>query len=233
MEVKDYFTIGFSTIALLISIISNFVQKSKETDRNIRKNLSETLEDIIKINLEFAKLKQDSTSYNSENVIELRRIYNSQKRILSVHADFLSLNYYYLFTDIDCNILAGAFTSFGDYLKADEYWKKTIEKSVSASMRHMNLRGYARFLYSQGKREVGRSKYAEALQIEMADTDDNRRIRTDTYIMWAKTERDNNNPKESERLLEEAKSSASRIGQSRMRKEIEEQILLASPSQEQ
>ena len=230
MEFKDYLTIAFSFAALIISIVSNFIQKNKETERQIRKNLSETLEGIVKVNMESTFLKRDATIYNSENSLELRRLYNTQRRILIVHADYLAKRYDHLLTDIDCNIIANAFSFISDYVKADDYWKKTIEKSNSNAMRHMNLRGYARFLYMQGKKEVGRAKYNEALQVELENTDGNRREKTDTYITWAKTERDFNNPEEAGRLLEEAKISCSQISQRKMREDMEEQIRLATPS---
>jgi hypothetical protein len=78
-----------SIAALLISVLSlivSIVQKQKETDRSIRKSLSDSLENVSKINLEVSKLKQDQALFNSANGIDLRRMYNSQRRILIAHA---------------------------------------------------------------------------------------------------------------------------------------------------
>ncbi|NOU19173.1 MAG: hypothetical protein HOO91_16575 [Bacteroidales bacterium] len=227
MTYKDYLTIVISCFALTISIISliiSIIQKNKETRRTIRKNLSDTLENVTKINIEFAKLKHNEQEYNTDNFIELRRIYNSQKRILIAHADYLTTNYDYMVTDIDCNLLAGAYSDIGDYTKADNYWIKTIQKSASNSVKHMNLRGYARFLFFQGKFQLGRSKYEESLKVELPDTDNYRRQLTDTYIMWATVEREFNNESETRRLIDLAKSYCSRIGHSKMRQEMDERI---------
>lgn len=216
-----------SIAALLISVLSliiSIVQKQKETDRGIRKNLSDSLENVSKINLEVSKLKQDQALFNSANGIELRRMYNSQRRILIAHADFLVSRYDSLTTDIDCNLIAGGYEAIGDYEKAEIYWVKTIEKSISNPIRHMNLRGYARFLFHQGKFQLGRSKYEEALKVELSDTDDNRRLISDTYLMWASTEREFNNFSETERLIGLGQSYCGRIGHVKMRDEMQKRF---------
>jgi tetratricopeptide (TPR) repeat protein len=220
-------SIGISSLALLLSIISliiTLLQKNKETKRTIRKNLSDTLENITKINIEFSKLKFDMATYNTPSVIELRRNYNSQRRILIAHADYLVTENNDLATEIDCNLLAGAYSAIGDYLKADYYWVKTINKSQSNAIKHMNLRGYARFLFFQGKPQVGRSNYEQALKLDIADTDDNRRQITDTYIMWATVENEFNNETEAKRLIDLARGYSSRIGNKKMREEMDERI---------
>ncbi len=231
---KDQWTILISGLALVISLIAliiSIVQKNKETERTIRKNLSDTLESMSKITLEFAKLKQNNDSYNSPGVVELRRIYNTQRRVLIAHADYLATNYDKLVTDIDCNVLAGAFSASGDSQKANYYWEKTVGKSPSNPIRHMNLRGYARFLFYQGKFQLGRSKYEEALKLELPDTDTYRRELTDTYVMWAKVEKEFNNESEMQRIMALAKSYCARIGHAEMRKEMEQRIRTFEPTE--
>lgn len=99
----------------LISLIVTLVQKNKETKRTIRKNLSDTLESISKIAVESAKLRASKeTDFNSEAIILLRRNYNSQRRILIAHANYLIERYDKISTEIDCNILAGAYATIGD-----------------------------------------------------------------------------------------------------------------------
>ncbi|HMH20780.1 MAG TPA: hypothetical protein VK563_03340 [Puia sp.] len=216
-----------SILALIISLLSliiSIVQKNREKERAIRKSLSDTLESIAKINIEFSKLRQDNELFNSEGVIDLRRNYNSQRRILIAHADFLVTKYDSLTTDIDCNLLADAYSAIGDYGKADSYWIKTIEKSQSNPIEHMSLRGYARFLFFQGKFEIGRGKFEEALKIDLPETDDYKRQKADTYFMWASVEKEFNNRSEMIRLIELGKSYCKRIGHAKMRIEMEERF---------
>jgi tetratricopeptide (TPR) repeat protein len=223
MDSKDYYTVGISLIALIISIFSNFYQKQKEDKRAIRKNLSDTLESVTKINIENVKLANSLINDSIEGV-SLRRSYNTQRRILVAHANFLILNYDSIVTDIDCNIMAGAYNSIGDYDKASSYWEKTINKSDSNPILHMNLRGFASFLFSQGKIDAGRNKYKEAFSINLEDNDPNRRLLSDTYFMWALVEKGENNFNEEKRLISDAKSACSRIGNKILRTQMENQI---------
>ncbi len=223
MQPKDYYTIIISVIALIVSIFSNFFQKAKENQRSIRKNLSDTLESVTKINFENSKLRKEGGSEEVE-VVEMRRIYNSQRRILVAHADFLILKYDKIVTEIDCNIMAGAYANIGDAQKAEFYWKKTIDKSESGPIKHMNLRGYALFLFRQGKIEVGRSKYKEALLIDLPDNDPTRILTTDTYLMWAAAEKNTNNKSEETKLINDAISTCSRIGNNNSRLQMEKRI---------
>jgi hypothetical protein len=84
----------------------------------------------------------------------------------------------------------------------------------------MNLRGFARFLFFQGNAQLGRKKYHESLEVELPDTDNIRRIRADTYAMWAKTEMDFGYEQEARRLKEQAITTAKRIGHKGMREEF-------------
>jgi tetratricopeptide (TPR) repeat protein len=223
MVPKDYYTIIISVIALIVSIFLNFFQRAKDEKRSTRKDLSDTLESIAKINIENTKLRQNNVEATPE-IIELRRNYNSQRRILIAHADFLISNYDDIVIDIDCNIAAGAYKTIGDYDKAELYWKKTIEKSDSAPIKHMNLRGYGTFLFEQGKIEAGRSKFREALLIDLPDSDASKSLITDTYLMWAKLERDFNYESEAIRLIGDAVNTCSRIGNRNTKAEREKQI---------
>ncbi|MBI5915779.1 MAG: hypothetical protein HY842_10405, partial [Bacteroidetes bacterium] len=106
MTTKDYILIIISGSALtlsLISLIVTLIQKNKETNRVIRKTLTDTLESITKIGIETTKLKASKDAdFNSETAIQFRRNYNSQRRILIAHADFLIMRYDKLATEIDC-----------------------------------------------------------------------------------------------------------------------------------
>ena len=221
----ESFIVSLSALAIsIISLIISILQKTKETDRTIRKNLSDTLESVAKINIEVAKLKQDVLVFDSDDGIGLRRVYNSQRRILIAHADFLVTKYYILATEIDCNLLAGAYQNIGDYEKAEIYWAKTIKKSKSNPIKLMNLRGYARFLFFQGKFQLGRSKFDEALKLDLPDTDVYRREISDTYFLWASVEKEFNNYSEVERLISLGQTYCDRIGHLKMREEMKKRF---------
>lgn len=194
MTTKDLIVIIISACALtlsLFSLIITLIQKSKETKRTIRKTLTDTLEGVSKINVEASKLKAaNDIDFSSESMISLRRNFNSQRRILLAHADFLVQRYDELTTDIDFNILAGAYATIGDYEKAEVYWKKTIEKSFSLAMKHMNMRGFGIFLFKIGKQDLGREIFNEALKLELLDNDENKILRIDTCLMLADSEKE-------------------------------------------
>src|SRR5512138_2778191 len=129
MVTKDYILIGLSSGAIIISLISliiTLIQKNRETNRTIRKTLTDTLENISKIEIETTKLRNaKDCDFNSESNIRLRRNFNSQRRILIAHADFLIQKYDKITTDIDCNLLAHAYSIVGDQEKAEYFWVKT------------------------------------------------------------------------------------------------------------
>ena len=187
MTTKDYILIFISAAALTLSLISlvvTLVQKNRETKRTIRKTLSDTLENISKIAIETTKLKASKDDdFNSEPIILLRRNYNSQRRVLIAHADFLVSKYDNIATEIDCNILAGAYATIGDIEKAEHYWNKTVDKSVSKPIRVMNLRGFGTFLFNNEKMEKGQKCFREALSLDLAENDENRVLRIDTCLM--------------------------------------------------
>ncbi|TKC62490.1 hypothetical protein FBD94_09755 [Pedobacter hiemivivus] len=225
MDFKDYFVLTISFSTLVITIISNIIEKRKENRRSIRKTLSDSLESLAKIDVEMAKLRNEEVDHNSKAIVEIRRVYNGQRRVQIVNADYLCTKHPKLVVEADCLMLAVSFRSIGDYNKAEEYWKKTISLTISDSMKQMNLRGYANFLFSLGRLEQGRTKFNEALEVNLDDTDDNRRIKVDTYIIWSDIERDYSNVSEATRLLDLAKGACARIGHTKMREEMEERIL--------
>jgi len=107
METKDIIVIVVSACALIASIISfyfTFRQRALEGTRGIRKSLTETVSELSEVSLAFAKLNAENPK-PSDRIIGLRRLYNSQRRYLASHAEYLADQIPQLVTDIDCNIL--------------------------------------------------------------------------------------------------------------------------------
>lgn len=220
MTQKDYLTLIISGLAITISILTfllTYKQRAMENARAVRKALTDTIAGLVSVALERAKLDSANPSSMEENVVQLRRIYNHQRRYLADHAELLASQFPNLPSDVDFNALAVAWDAIGDADKAKQNWEKCIAKSPSAPLRAMNLRGYAGFLYFQGQSQAGRAKYEESLAVELPDTDNMRRIKSDTYLMWAKTEHDFGSEDEGKRIREQATSAAKRIGNARMR----------------
>lgn len=205
MQTKDFILIAISATALGLSVFSlviTLIQKSKETKRAIKKTLSDTLESISKIAVESSKLKaQKDIDYDSESIIQLRRSYNSQRRVLISHADFLINQYDKISTESDCNVLAGAYSTIGDQEKAEHYWRKTIEKSISPPIKHMNLRGFGIYYFKNGRYDLGRYYFSEALSLKLPDNDDYKMLLIDTYLMLVDLENECSDSSNNEQYL--------------------------------
>jgi len=234
MTTKDYILIFISAAALTLSIISlvvTLIQKNRESKRTIRKNLSDTLENISKIAIESAKLRSSKdVDFNSEGIILLRRHCNSQRRVLIAHADFLVERYDNIATEIDCNILAGAYATIGDIEKSEHYWKKTVDKSISNSIRVMNLRGFGTFLFNNEKVEQGRKYFSEALSLELSTNDENRALRIDTCLMLCDLENEFGSKEKYEASLIEAMEILSTVKSERRKDEMHKRIRQKLPS---
>jgi len=226
MEPKDYLTLAVGSVALAISIASlilTFRQRAQENQRGVRKTLTETLGQLSEVGMSFAKLDAEHPE-QTDQIVNLRRMHNTQRRYLANHAEYLVRQIPDLATDIDYNMLAQAFRSIGDYDKVQQYWDLCVAKSESSVIRAMNLRGHGNFLFFQGNPQLGRKKYEESLELPLPDTDNVRRDRADTYAMWARVEMDFGYKGEALRLCEQAQQAADRIGHAKMRRDIQDYI---------
>jgi tetratricopeptide (TPR) repeat protein len=220
--------LAISSLSLLVSLVSFLLvyrQRSREDQRGIRQALTDTLSALGDVNLSMAKLRMEGQQSN-DDVVALRRNYNSQRRYLANHAEFLLGQIPGLVADIDHNMLAQAFDAIGDMVRAEEHWKSCVARSPADTLKAMNLRGYARFLFYRGNPSAGRQKYEESLQINLSDNDATRRLRADTLALWFATEREFGFGQEATRRREQAEAEAKRIGhvglQSEMLKYIED-----------
>jgi hypothetical protein len=87
-----------------------------------------------------------------------------------------------------------------------------------------NLRGNARFQFSAGNAQLGRRKYQESLEMNLPDSDSLRRMRADTFAMWAQVEWEFGYIEEAKRLKAQALGAAGSIGQAAMKTEIVQRI---------
>jgi hypothetical protein len=62
MEIKDIVTVSLSTFAVTIALISfymNYRQKHYENKRNVRKNMTEAIAELVEVSIERNKLDID------------------------------------------------------------------------------------------------------------------------------------------------------------------------------
>ncbi|HEY6898274.1 MAG TPA: hypothetical protein VI279_13515 [Rhodocyclaceae bacterium] len=226
MEAKDILTVSLSAFAVAVALISffmNYRQKHYENKRNVRKSLTEAIAELVEISIERNKLDIDKDIPLTQ-LTNLRRLMNSKRRYLANHVEFLIPEIPELVTDIDYNVLAGAFEAIGDYDKSQQYWDACVDTSINPVIRMQNLRGSARFQFSLGNSQLGRRKYQESLEINLPDSDNLRRMRADTFAMWAQVELDYGYVDEAKRLKAQALGAAGSIGHGLMKEEIIQRI---------
>lgn len=224
MEPKDIVTVILSVVAVVISLASLLIslkQKERENTRLLRTQLSDTLNQISALGVAFAKLKLEAKGVLTNDIIDVRRNYTTQRTSLLNYAEFLTKENPQFGNDITYSILATNWNYVSNFNKASENWELAIQASEDLVIKHTNLRGFANFLFFQGNMVAGRGKYSEALALRLPDTDNVKRIIADTYLMWARIEMEFGFNDEYPKLLTLANHSCDRISNIRMRNEMQ------------
>jgi tetratricopeptide (TPR) repeat protein len=212
------FALCVSAASFALSIFAlwlTYRQKSRQDSLASRKALTDTVAAIVNTNIEMAKLQG-----SRPEIVSTRRNLNAQRRYLAHHAELLTSEIPDLSTDIDHQLIAGAFDANGDQERAQSHWKKCINKSPAPALRSLNLTGYARFMFHQGQSEAGRKLFEEAVNPNLPDTDLSRHIKADILASWATTERDYGFGNEGERRHQQALAEARRIGTTGRRDQV-------------
>ena len=204
----------------IISLVLTYRQKSRQDQFAARKALTDAVAAIAQTNAEFVKY----IGLPSELATAARRNLNSQRRYLANHAEMLTQEIPNLSTDIDHQLIAGAFEAGGDFSRATYHWTASVEKAPGPFLKAVNLRGFARFLFGQGNCELGRQKYQESLTQDVYDSDRTRYLKAETLILWAIAERTYGFDQEAERRRSQAVVEAQRIGVVRDRDKLKEYI---------
>jgi tetratricopeptide (TPR) repeat protein len=89
---------------------------------------------------------------------------------------------------VEYSLVAQALDIVGDIPEADRYWQDAVGASPSDYYRIVNKRGYADFLFRQGRHQAGRKQYEEAASILDNDSDFNKWTNGYTYQMWFNSE---------------------------------------------
>ncbi|NMW22341.1 MAG: tetratricopeptide repeat protein [Chlorobiaceae bacterium] len=178
---------SLSALALIVSVVSaTFTFKdSKRTDRE---QLSKAVSELIGLNqknITWSNIpldKRDPSYYNEGSILTQTVASVTRQAVYLINNDPEIVN------DVDYVTIAQGLFIVGDYQLSDNYRQKAVDASPSDLYKIFNLRGYADFLFSQGKFEQAREKYRLALKIFNDDTDFNKTTNCYTYQMWMVSE---------------------------------------------
>jgi len=227
MQTKDIITVAIACLAFFFSIASfilTFRQRAIEDRRSTRRALTDVVAELTKVNIAFNQLDLEYPRSVDQAIVSLRRTYNSQRRYLANHGEFLAAQIPELTTDIDCILLAAAFERGGDFERAQKFYEMAIEKSPTNVLKMWNLRGFAQFWFGQGNAQRGRRTYEDSLQLQVPDTDSLRQTIADTYLLWSRLEDQHGYVDEAKRARMLGQQAANRIGNSQMRENMLKQL---------
>ncbi|MCE3296809.1 MAG: hypothetical protein K0R65_2523 [Crocinitomicaceae bacterium] len=223
---EAYVNLALSSCAFLLSgsaLLFNITFNRRERRRNIRQTLSNALNNVAKINIEIANLKQENAGV-SPHEIDVRRNLDFQRSTLMTEAEFLIYEKPELLTAIDCSLVAFTFNELKDFKKTGHYWQEAIARSKTDELRHIHTRDYAFFLFGQNREEDGREAFNRALAIELKKNDQHLAVMIDTYLLWASAEFLAGCEKEFKQRISSAKKICEQLRNKSKCQEIEEKI---------
>jgi tetratricopeptide (TPR) repeat protein len=197
MDASNYISLVAAAISIC-SFVYSWHQKSSESNRTARTQLTDLISKLDSVFAEFDKLMFENADKSADPYFVGRRSFlNGQKRFLARQAVYLMDQIPDLVTDFEYNRVADAFSSVGDYRLSDKYYVKAIEATdnvedpdTKAYYASMSMRAFARSLFEQRLIEEGRKRYQESLDLIRPDTDLNRYNNAETHQRWALAEAD-------------------------------------------
>ena len=186
-ETKDWITLVASLAALVVSVMS-FRQKTSEGRLALRKQLTDLLEKLTDLNTKIAKFHH--LRKTGDLPAHYPRLLNDQRRLLVRQAASVAEEIRNLVNPYEYLLMAGAFDGVDDIYQAEAYFNRAASGAHTPLDRGIAIRGYARFLFVQNRKQEGRERYAESLKCFLGDTDRLRHFRGDTYERWAAQERE-------------------------------------------
>ena len=211
---REKITIILSVLAVIISLVSVAVaiqQNESSNDRTVRDQLTSTVTELIKLNAANARLLATPPEEQNPFFFQESSTNSQIAAPITRQSVFLVEKHPNIATDVDYVAIAQGLMIVGDNELADRYMLTATEKSPSDFYKIINLRGYADFLFRQGKHESGRNAYQKSLEIFDNDTDFNKLTNAYTYQMWMVSEAWNGFPQEAERHYQRASNLANSI----------------------
>lgn len=211
---------GIAIIISIISAIASFSQNESNSERTVRDQLTATVSELIKLNSSNARLL--ATPRNQQDMMYFQEMSTNSQMAASItrQSVFLVEKHPKVATDVDYVAIAQGLMIVGDNVLADTFMRTAIDKSPSDFYKIINLRGYASFLFGQGKHELGRNMYKKAVEIFDNDTDFNKQTNAYTYQMWMNSEGWSGFPQESEIFYQRAINIAKSISVEPMKQNI-------------
>jgi tetratricopeptide (TPR) repeat protein len=220
MEPKDILTLTISALALLVASgtgIYTIIHGNYEQKRVILGQLNDVLDHISLLDVDRAKLYHE---YSEKN--DLFYFQNSFVPTLNNRLETLLEQAMYLASQESVGglvpsplltIIAAANADIGRIDLAKEYHQKAIAVAKdNLYFQALATRSYAYFLFLQHDFEGGRERFRTAIKLFKGNESTTRSQRGETYLIWAKVERDVAGAQQpSQELFERAKSEYSEI----------------------
>lgn len=187
MTPKDYITIAISSLALLVSLTSALIairRQRQQMRTTLRDQLSDIAQELIKTMAENSVLQSEPVDRRDSQFFAKSSSFSLKLSSLARQANALMEQDRTLAFDVEHSVLAQALDVVGDSPAADQNWQAAVQASPSPYYRIINKRGYADFLFRQGRHEAGRNEYEEALSLWENSSDFKKATNGYTYQMW-------------------------------------------------
>lgn len=212
---SELLTITIAVVSLAISLDTS----RSQTHRELRQQLTDTLDRRMAITLEIQKLNQEMRTTNDPQMVTALQndlgILGAQDYALIAQAAELARQIPDEVAWMDYAILANGFAIAGDLENAEKYYLQTIGAAPSDFAAQWAKNGYAWFLLSQPARlEDGRAQFEEIIALISnmeVDEELRRGYLVNAYKAWAQSEANLGNIEQVDQVLgrgcEVAKSS--------------------------
>lgn len=218
---KDLLTLGFSAFAIVISILAFTVTtrlKRFEMQRSTRDQLNKLISEMLSSAARDQEILKTAPGMRpSPQQLMFASISAQRHSALARQADYLAQQEPSLVTDVEWATIAQAFSSVGDFSRAEERFQRAISAAPDEYYRVLNIRGLADMLFHCGRLEEGRKYYQNALSVLPDTTDNNKITNLSSLDMWLINELSAGQAQEADRIYEKASNLCSTIGNAILR----------------
>jgi tetratricopeptide (TPR) repeat protein len=216
-----------SAAALLISTATFFWNKRKhnvEAQSAARSQLTNLIFELTNISVAFEQLRA-APAHADPNIVNMRRVLNSRRSFIVEYAErCIEKIDPVQVSSTELQIMAIACDGAGFMEKTEKYWNLAVERSATPESKVYHLRGFARFLFRQGKSELARDHYMQAITVPRAASDQQKYTNVETYIMWASVEKEFGYTEEARRQIQIAANEVQRLQHEPSRSELNRRI---------
>jgi tetratricopeptide (TPR) repeat protein len=187
MNMKDYIAIALSSLALILSLVSTVVairRQKTQMRTTIRDQLSSIVQELITTLVENRILQSEEVAKRDALFYGKSSAFSLKLSSLARQASALVAEEPNIVFDVEFAVIAQALDVVGDIPEADRNWQAAVAASPSDYYKIVNKRGYADFLFRQGRHQPGRKQYEESLGILDNNSDFNKWTNGYSYQMW-------------------------------------------------